>query len=233
MWSGRLADAEAACRSLLDRAHDPSVEAPARLPLARTLAAQGRVRDSLEELERVRRSRELSDELRAGAWGAESMARLELGDLDGAVAAAGQARATADRAGDHAAASHAMASLAMAEALRANLDRGLELVEEAARLAGQHPKRRGYQYSLHVVRGSILVELDRLEDARHALEAGIRTSEDLGVRWPSPSTRRSSGWSATWPANGTTPWPSSRPPWSWRGRPASATASSSATACGR
>jgi DNA-binding CsgD family transcriptional regulator len=186
MWSGRLADAEEACRSLLDRADDPSVEAPARLLLARTLAAQGRVRDSLQELERVRQSRELSDELRAGAWGAESMARLELGDLDGAVAAAGQARTAAAQAGDHPAASHAMASLAMAEALRANLDRGLELVDEAARLADQHPKRRGYQYSLHVVRGSILVELDRLQDARHALEAGIRTSEDLGVRWPLP-----------------------------------------------
>lgn len=35
MWSGRLSDAEAACRSLLDRDPDPSVAAPTRLLLER------------------------------------------------------------------------------------------------------------------------------------------------------------------------------------------------------
>jgi tetratricopeptide (TPR) repeat protein len=186
LWSGRLPDAEAICRSLLDRAHDPSVEAPARLLLARTLAAQGRIRDSLRELERAQRSQGLSDELRAGASGAEAMARIELGDLDGAVAAAEQARAAAASAGDHTAIALAMASVAAVEELRGNLRHGLQLVDEAVRLTDRRPERRGYQYSLHVVRGSILIELDRLGDARHTLEAGRRISEELGVRWPLP-----------------------------------------------
>jgi hypothetical protein len=44
MWSGRLSEAEAAFRSLLDREHDPSVEAQARILLSRTLATQGPAR---------------------------------------------------------------------------------------------------------------------------------------------------------------------------------------------
>jgi predicted ATPase len=177
MWSGRLPDAEAICRSLLDRDHDPSVEAPARLLLARTLAAQGRVRDSLRELERVQRSQGLSDELRAGASGAEAMARIELGNPDGAMAAAEQAR-TAAAAGDHTTIALAMASVAGVEELRGNLRHGLQLLDEAVRLADQRPERRGYQYSLHVVRGSILIELEAAPE--QADETGERYSLVLG-----------------------------------------------------
>jgi tetratricopeptide (TPR) repeat protein len=57
MWSGRLPEAEAALRSLLDREHDPSVEGQARILLSRTLGTQGRMRDTLRELERVQQSR--------------------------------------------------------------------------------------------------------------------------------------------------------------------------------
>jgi hypothetical protein len=38
-----------------------------------------------------------------------------------------------------------------------------------------------------VTRGHILLELDRLDDARSTLETGRRISEELGVRWPLPS----------------------------------------------
>jgi predicted ATPase len=69
MWSGRLADAEATCRSLLDRDHDPAAEGPARICLARTLIAQGRTPEALEELERARRSPALTDHDRARALG--------------------------------------------------------------------------------------------------------------------------------------------------------------------
>ena len=48
MWAGRIPEAEATCRSLLDRAHDPTVEASARICLGRCLAAAGR-QDALRE----------------------------------------------------------------------------------------------------------------------------------------------------------------------------------------
>jgi hypothetical protein len=55
------------------------------------------------------------------------------------------------------------------------------------RLAGDGRDRQGRWYLVHVVRGYILVELDRLDDARSTLHAGRRISEELGVRWPLPS----------------------------------------------
>ena len=186
MWSGKLPDAEAACRSLLDRDPDPSVEGPARLLLARTLATQGRLRDTLRELGRLQRSPALGDELRASAWAAEAMARMQLGDLDGAIAAAERARGVAALPGDHPAVILAVTSIAIVEELRANLDRGLQIIDEAVRRADQSPQRRGHQEVVHLARGNILMELDRLQDASSTLQAGRRISEELGVRWRLP-----------------------------------------------
>jgi hypothetical protein len=50
--AGRRAEAEATCRALLGRDHDPSVTAKARICLGRTLLAGGRARDALRELRR-------------------------------------------------------------------------------------------------------------------------------------------------------------------------------------
>jgi DNA-binding CsgD family transcriptional regulator len=186
MWSGRLPEAEAALRSLLDREPDPSVEPQARVLLARTLATQGRLRDTLRELERVQRSAALGEELFAGARAAEAMARLQLGDLDGAVIAAEQARCTGGLPDDHPAVVLAMTALAIVEELRANLGRGLQLIDEAVRLADQSAQRRGHQEVAHLARGNILMGLDRLQDARASLQTGRRISEELGVRWRLP-----------------------------------------------
>jgi DNA-binding CsgD family transcriptional regulator len=186
MWSGRLAEAEAAFRSLLDREHDPSVEAQARILLSRTLATQGRIREALRELERVQRSPGLAGKPRAAAWAAEAMARVDLGDLEGAVAAAERVRTTAAGLGDHPAISLALASLAIVEELRANPARALELIDEAVRLADRSDQRHGHRNPIHLVRGCILMDLDRLPEARSTLQTGRRISEELGVRWRLP-----------------------------------------------
>jgi DNA-binding NarL/FixJ family response regulator len=186
MWSGRLPEAEAAFRSLLDREHDPSVEAQARILRSRTLGTLGRMGDALRELERVQQSPTLGDELRAGAASAEAMARLQLGDLDGAVAAAERASSSAALPGDHPAVILAMTSLAIVDELRANLALGLATIDEAVRLADQSPQRRGHQEVAHLARGNILMELDRFQEARSTLQTGRRISEELGVRWRLP-----------------------------------------------
>jgi DNA-binding CsgD family transcriptional regulator/tetratricopeptide (TPR) repeat protein len=186
MWSGRLAEAETAFRSLLDRDHDPAVDAQARILLSRTLVTQGRIREALQELECVQQSPGLDDKSRAAAWAAESLARMELGDLAGAVAVAGRVRTAAGVPGDHPAVSLAMAALAIVEELRANLDRGLEIIDRAVRLADRSPQHWGHRNPLHLARGSILMGLDRLQDARSTLQTGRRISEELGVRWRLP-----------------------------------------------
>ena len=82
------------------------------MPRARP-AGGGRARDGLRELERACQSPVLTGPERAGAQAWASFARLRLADLDGAAAAAGEARAAAVAARDHVATSIAMASLAM------------------------------------------------------------------------------------------------------------------------
>ena len=185
--AGRLADAGATCRELCEHTHDPSVEAQARIGLGWIAVAEGRMRDALRELEPVHQAPALGDQARATAWGWASMAHLSLGDLDSAAAAAEQARPAAASVGDHATTSLALTCLAVVSEFRGDLGKAVGIIDDAARLADQSPGRQGHRYPLHVTRGHILLELDRLEDARSTLVTGSRLSEELGVRWALPS----------------------------------------------
>ena len=187
MWAGRIGDAEASCRLLLGRDHDRSVEGSVRICLGHALLASGRAREGLRELEQASDSAMLTDAERAGARGWASMARLRLGDLDGAAAAAAQARPTAVSACDHLATSIAMGSLALIAERRGHLQEALQIADDAVRLADQSPGRLGHRYPVHVPRGLILVALDRLDEARTTIETGMRISEELGIRWSLPN----------------------------------------------
>jgi DNA-binding CsgD family transcriptional regulator len=183
MLSGRIAEAETACRALLGRPHDQSVEAAVRICLGHALLAQGQAGDALRELERAGRCPVLTgtDQAAAHAWA--SYARLALGDLNGASAVAEKARSAAASAGDHLSASIAMASLALVSEFHGHLQNGLQILDEAIRLADESPGRLGHRYPLHAIRGWLLIEYDRLEEARASLGAGRRICEELGIRW--------------------------------------------------
>ena len=184
MVSGRNADALAACRSLLDRDLDPQVDGPVRICLGRALLAQGQVRDALRELEQAGSSPALPGAERAAAWAWAGFARMSLGDLDGAAASAEQARSAAAAAADHLTVSVAMTTLARVSESRGHLRDALQITDEAMHLADESPGRLGHRYPIRATRGHILIELDRPEEARSALGAGMRISEEIGVRWP-------------------------------------------------
>jgi len=183
MWAGRIAEAEAACRLLLGRDLDPSLEGTVRVCLGNVLLAGGQARDGLGALEEACQSPLPTGAERAEALAWASMARLVLADLDGAAAAAAQARPAAVAAGNHLATSVAMVSLALVSELRGNLGDALQIIDDAVRLADDSPGRLGHRYPIHDFRGHILTALDRLDDARAALETGMRISEELGTRW--------------------------------------------------
>ncbi len=187
MWAGSVAAAEDICRSLLDRDHDPSAEGSGRICLGHALLVGGRPRDGLEELERAAGSPVLSDAERASALGWASVAQRWLGDVDGSAATAERARSAAEAGGDHPTTAIAMTSLATASELCGRLGEAIEVIDDAVRLADQSPNREGHGYPLHAHRGFILVELDRLDEARSTLEAGRRISEELGRGWHLPS----------------------------------------------
>ena len=183
-----VADAVAACRQLLGRRHDPAVEGAARICLGHALlAAQGRLRDGLAEMERAAGSPLLTEAEQATARAWAGFARLSLGDLDGAASAARQAVSAASAADDPYSASLAMNSLAMLSESRGQFADALRISDDALRLADESLARQGRQYPVHIARGDILVHLDRLEEARATLHAGRRISEERGVRWPLPS----------------------------------------------
>jgi DNA-binding CsgD family transcriptional regulator len=111
------------------------------------------------------------------------MASLVLADLDGASAAAAQARAAAIAARDPLATSVAMGSVALVSELRGDLGDALQIIDDAVRLADDSPGRLGHRFPIHSFRGHILTALDRLDEAKTTLETGMRISEELGTRW--------------------------------------------------
>ncbi len=180
LWAGRLDETEEICRELLDRPHDPDVDAAARETLGRCLLADGRMQPALDELEAVCASPTATKGERAAAWGAASTAHVFLGRLDEATAAAKQAEAAAD---DDAAASLALKAQATAQVFRGHPRAALDLVDAAVRRADESPWRTGHRHLHHMVRGHVLLELDRFEEARATLETGMRIGEELGARW--------------------------------------------------
>lgn len=187
MLSGRITEAETACQDLLGSAHDQAARGTVRICLGHALLAQGQAGDALRELEQAAECAALTGTDRAAASAWASYARLALGDLDGASAVAEKARSMAASAGDHLSASIAMASLALVSEFHGCLRDGLRILDEAVRLADESPGRLGHRYPLHAIRGWLLIECDRLNEARASIGAGRRICEELGVRWPLPS----------------------------------------------
>ncbi len=184
MLAGRIPDAEAACRALIGGDHQRSVQGTVRMCLGRALLAAGRTHDGLRELEEAAEWPALTEAQRASARAWASFARFSLEDLPGAAAMAEQARSAAVTAGDHLATSVSMTTLAVISQSRGQFRDALQVIDQAVRLADQSPGRQGHGYPVHAARGHLLIELDRPQDARTALETGKRICEELGVRWP-------------------------------------------------
>jgi DNA-binding CsgD family transcriptional regulator/tetratricopeptide (TPR) repeat protein len=185
MWAGRIAAARQMCGALLERSHAEEAEGPARLCLCNALVAQNQQRDALPELERAAGSPVLTDAERAGARAWAGYARLALADLDGALATAGRARSAAPA--DPLVTSVAMATEALVIVHRWHPADALEVIDDAVRRADQSPGRQGHRFPIHITRGFILTELDRLDEARSTLDVGRRIGEELGIGWQLPN----------------------------------------------
>jgi hypothetical protein len=185
MWAGRVAAARQMCSTLLERAHAAEAEGPARLCLGYALVAQSQQRVALPELERAAESPVLTDAERAGARAWAGYARLALADLDGASITASEARFAAPA--DPLVASVARATQALVTVHRWHPADALEIIEDAVRLADQSPGRQGHRFPIHITRGFILTELDRLDEARSTLDTGRRIGEELGIGWQLPN----------------------------------------------
>jgi len=84
---------------------------------------------------------------------------------------------------DHLTTSIVMSTRARVAESRGQLAEALALADEAVRLADASPGRLGHRFPVSVTRGRLLIELDRLSQARPVLSDGLRICEELGVRW--------------------------------------------------
>jgi tetratricopeptide (TPR) repeat protein len=182
MWSGRLADAEAVCRELLGRGHDPDTDATVRLCLVQTLLGRGRLQEALKEAEAAVASQEFPYPERVRLQAFKASALASSGQLDAAAETAAQVRAVAEEVGDELAGCICVATLALVTSLRGDFLEALALAAEAVRVADQSEGLQAHRYPVNLFLGGFLLDNDRLAEGQAALQRGRRLSEDLGVK---------------------------------------------------
>jgi DNA-binding CsgD family transcriptional regulator len=183
LWAGRLPEAEAGCRSLLDRADDAVTGGSAHFVLARCLLAQGRMRECLRHLGTVSRSPAATARQRAEALAWAAVAHLSLGELGDAAATADQARLAAEPLADDTTLSLALTASAGVLDLRSRPAEALRVADRGIQHADRSPVRQGHRYPHHLDKACLLIGLDRFDAARAGVETGMRVSEQLGMPW--------------------------------------------------
>lgn len=186
MWSGRVAEGEAALRALLARPHDPTVDAPSRLALGQSLLIQARAGDAAEVLESSMQRPQLSASDHARLLAEAALARLVSADIATAEETGTRARQAAEHASDAAALCVALSVLAAVRGLRGHTNAGLALAESAVEAALASPSRDVGRRPPHLFLSGLLLELDQLEEAEKAVQTARRTSEDSGAVWALP-----------------------------------------------
>ena len=187
MHAGRVIDAEREFSDLLSRPHDAGVDAASLTLLGQTMLLAGRPAEALRELARAAQAPQLDNLQRAAGLGWACISRMWLGQLDKALDVADEAGSLAAETGNHVTATISSAMYAVVTQLRGQLLPSLEHIERAVRTADASPGGSAYRYPVHTPHASILVELDRLEDARFVLDRGTRLSQELGMSWHQPS----------------------------------------------
>jgi DNA-binding CsgD family transcriptional regulator len=186
MWAGKVSQAESLCRSLLERPHDPSVDALASFFLGHCLLSSGRPLDGLQELDRAAHVTSATDSERAASLAWSSLALVWLGELDRSATVAEKARQAALAITDNVSASISMTMLCVVSRLRGHFQESLRISDDTLRLIEQGPEGTGHRYPAPAPRAWLLVELDRFDEARSVIDAGMWSSEQLGAVWHVP-----------------------------------------------
>ncbi|HET7305030.1 MAG TPA: AAA family ATPase [Segeticoccus sp.] len=182
MRAGAVGETLTVCRAVLDRRRADATEAGALLRLGAALIVTGRPAEAATHLDRLAGNREATDEQKALGASEGATAQLWLGNLPACEKLAAQARDAV--AAPLSARTGALAALSVVAGLRSDFTRAIDLSEQA--LQGLHADQDhgAYQYPLHATRGFLLLEMDRLDQAREELDIGRRRCEDRGILWP-------------------------------------------------
>lgn len=186
MWAGRLADGEAALRALLERPHDPGVDARARLALAQTLILQARTADAVALLEHAHERPGVADGDRARMLGTAAITRLVTVDLAGADHDAATARTLGRACGDDAAVCLGLWVQAALTGLRGHTADAIATIEQAVAIATASTEREASRIPPQFLLGDLQVDADELDDCVKTVQTARGVSEELGAVWDVP-----------------------------------------------
>jgi DNA-binding NarL/FixJ family response regulator len=183
--TGQTAETEALARSLLRDGLDPGVEAQLRRDLAFSYFVQGRMTESVEEIERYG---ELIDDpsLLAQTSAEIAFGRFVALDHAGAREAASTAIDAGRRAGDVAAQVGGGGMLCWLELFGNRFGAALDLAREITVLADQPNARHAYLYQPRFIASLVHLETDRLEALREDVRRGRELAETYGFAWSMP-----------------------------------------------
>ncbi|MGH2769035.1 MAG: LuxR C-terminal-related transcriptional regulator, partial [Actinomycetota bacterium] len=186
-WSGQSRAAETICREALARGVDHPEEAMLHLCLVQSLATMGRLHDALRHATEAIGSESMCEPSRARLLAWIATCRLALVDLEGATEAAERAWRMGEAAEDCLTQCIGMVVLAWIAHQRGRLDAAMELSAKAVRLADASPAHEAHRFPVLLLRGLILIDLDRVEEARTVISQGRQIAEELGIRGTLPA----------------------------------------------
>ena len=179
VMAGRDVEAEATAKELLQRPRDASVEADLLLALAVGMQRRGQLASGHDRLEMLLEREDLPESARPVVEARMPLARLAVGDLDGAAVLGEKVLAAAEERGDSFGMAMALVPMALVAAARGEVARALELAEAASAYQDELPVSvDGVALALPMV----LVEADRLDDARVAVQRVVQRDEETGDR---------------------------------------------------
>lgn len=183
-YGGRPADAERTARDLLLRAASASAEAGAWTALVHALYTVGRWTALVSEVERACARPAVDDVTRARLHSEAALARMFLGDAEGAARDARKAIRLGELAGDPVAVCYGLGHLAVIPGVHGSVEEGVAMARRALAVAEGSPEAE--RRHPHLALAMALVAADRLREAIDALAESRRLAERWGTVWDLP-----------------------------------------------
>lgn len=181
VWAGRPQEAEPLARELMAQGGQ-TTRARARAILIAALQMDSRLSDAAEELE-IAAQDQLPDTERARLMSLLAISWFQTGDMGRARTFAEEARSLGESLNDGLAVCGARCALGMVLICEGRMGEALETLREAVAIADSDgspsTRRMGARWHL----GSVLLLLDRFEEAAKEFRTELRQAEQLGFVW--------------------------------------------------
>jgi DNA-binding CsgD family transcriptional regulator/tetratricopeptide (TPR) repeat protein len=179
LWrSGRLPEAEEACRAVLAQRPDPKVN----LCLAQVLVAQLRLAEAMAASREGLTTGEASDTVRARLLACSAFAGMYSGELEAAVSDADAARAAAEKTGDRSAEVVVLAAEAALAHLGGRFREAIDLARHCLWLERDQASEYGH-VPVELLVAAFLLDAGGLAECRAVISTALADCAERGSRW--------------------------------------------------